>query len=466
MGFEWLGVAEDWGRELWRVALLRDYNTRVVVAGTSVLGAAAGIIGSFALLRRRALIGDALSHAMLPGIALTFLLVTAAGGDGKSLPWLLLGAAVTGVLGTFVILLIRHGTRLREDAAIGIVLSVFFGAGVALLGVVQSGSQGHAAGLESFIYGKTASLLASDAWLILWGGAACVALAAALFKEFKLLCFDEGFAGSDGWPIGLLDAGLMGLIVVVAIIGLQSVGLILMIALLVIPAAAARFWTDRMWELTCLAGGLGAISSLLGAMASAVFPRLPSGATIVLVAGMVFLFSLIGGTRRGLVWRLWRQWDLRRRVERQHLLRAMFELTEAPLNSDFDRPPPAVTFQQLLAMRSWRSGAVHRELRSAERAGLIVRLAADQIRLTATGQQLAARLVHQHRLWELYLITHAEIAPSQVDRDADRIEHVLTPEMILRLERLLGESQRAGSVPDSPHPITASTSSPRKESSQ
>ncbi len=149
-----LGTVSQW----WRVLSLQDYNTRVVVLGTTLLGVAAGVIGSFALLRRRALLGDALSHAMLPGIALAYLLSVRWGGEGKSLPWLLVGATISGLVGTLAVLGIRHFTRLKEDVALSLVLSVFFGGGVALLGLVQQTERGHAAGLESFIFGKTAAL--------------------------------------------------------------------------------------------------------------------------------------------------------------------------------------------------------------------------------------------------------------------------------------------------------------------
>jgi len=457
IGVEWLGWL-DAADEFWRVLTLRDYNTRIVVLGTGLLGAAAGVIGSFALLRKRALLGDALSHAMLPGIAVAYLIATLLGGEGKSLPLLLLGATISGLAGTLCVLGIRHWTRLKEDAALSIVLSVFFGLGIALLGLIQQTPRGHAAGLESFIFGKASALTAQDAWLIFWGGLGCVLLVALLFKEWTLLCFDETFATSSGWPVVGLDWLLMLLIVLISVIGLQAVGLVLMIALLVIPPAAARFWTDELGKLVWLAGVLGCFSSLCGAIVSALFPRLPSGATIVLCAGAVFGLSLLFGTRRGVIFRAWESWVLGKRIQRQHLLRAMFELSElaapqasAPANS------PAIDFSRLMTMRSWSSATLQRELTRAAAAGLVVRLSAKQWRLTATGHQIAARLVHQHRLWELYLITHADVAPSRVDRDADQIEHILTPDMIARLERLLGESQQAGSVPSSPHPIVPPT---------
>ncbi len=279
------GFFHDWPTsEQWlRVVLLRDHNTRVVILGATILGLAAGVIGSFTLLRKRALMGDALSHATLPGIGLAFVLGTLAGMTTKSLLFLLLGAAVTGVAGVGVLLFLRRCTRLKEDTALGVVLSVFFGAGIALLGIVQQLGTGSAAGLETFIYGKTASMVPGDVMLIGIACALVLVVCALLFKEFKLLCFDQAYATVQGWPVLGLDIAMMSLVVVVTVVGLQAVGLVLIIAMLIIPAAAARFWFDRMLPMTILAGVLGALSATAGTAMSAVFARLPSGAVIVIV---------------------------------------------------------------------------------------------------------------------------------------------------------------------------------------
>ena len=250
-----------------RTLLLQDHNTRVVVLATTLLGLAAGAVGSFTLLRRRALMGDALSHAMLPGIGLAFLLAPPLGLDGKSLPVLLAGAATSGALGTLAILFIRHQTRLGEDAALGIVLSVFFGAGLAILGLVQQASDGHAAGLESFILGKTASITTTDAFWIMVCGAVAVGILAVGFKELTLLCFDPGYTAARGYPALGLDIALMGAVVLITVVGLQAVWLILMIALLVIPAATARFWVTQVRSLTILSALIGAVSCMTGAWA-------------------------------------------------------------------------------------------------------------------------------------------------------------------------------------------------------
>jgi manganese/zinc/iron transport system permease protein len=441
----------DWKR----VLSLEDYNTRVVVLATTLLGMAAGTIGSFTLLRKRSLMGDALSHATLPGIAIAFMLATHLGLDGKSLPILLAGAAASGTIGMAGILFVRNFTRLREDAALGIVLSVFFGAGVAALGIVQQMPTGHAAGLESFIYGKTASIVASDAWLIGGAGMGCAAVCALLFKELKLLCFDEGFAGSRGFPVVVLDIVLMALVVIVTIIGLQAVGLILMIALLVIPAAAARFWTERLAQMTVLAALLGAASGLVGSAMSALFPKLPSGAMIVLVSASLFSVSMCFGPARGVAIRWLRRRRLNAKIDRQHLLRAMYEQLEARGLSDTDSPPgsSSIPFHEILAMRSWSPTRLQNAIERSVRANEVHQGASGAVRLTAAGFAEAARLVHEHRLWELYLITHADVAPSKVDQDADAIEHVLGPELIAKLETLLRQQQTIHGVTASPHPI-------------
>lgn len=438
-------------RQLSDVLTLHDYNTRVVVIGVTLLGIASGLIGSFMLLRKRALLGDALSHATLPGIGLAFLAMTALGGDGKWLPGLLIGASVSGALGVLAILAIVHGTRIKEDAALGIVLSVFFGLGIAILSLIQRSSAGNAAGLNSFIYGKTASMLWNDALLIAGAAAGVLLICTLLFKEFALLCFDQAYAGAQGWPVALLDIVMMAVVVAVTVIGLQAVGLILMVALLVIPPAAARFWTDRLGVLLVSAAAIGALSGYFGAAISALAPRLPAGAIIVVIAGLAFAFSMICGARRGVIVGWLQQRRLRHTVARQNLLRALYELSEQAVQDATGAA--TITFTQLVRQRSWSKAELRRQIRDALREGAIESPAPERYRLTEPGGRAAWRTARNHRLWELFLITHAEIAPSHVDRDADQVEHVLSPEMIEQLEALLREQHPDLARPQSPHPL-------------
>lgn len=437
------GTGTDWARLL----TLQDYNTRVVLIGVTLLGFGAGVMGTFMLLRKRAMMGDALAHATLPGIALAFILVSWLGGDGKSLGWLLAGAALTGVLGMGSVLAIRHGSRLKEDAALGIVLSVFFGLGVVGLSIAQQMPTGNAAGLESFIYGKTASMLARDAWLTAGASVVVAAGAGLLFKEFGLVCFDQDYAAAQGWPVLKLDAIMMVLVVLVTVIGLQAVGLILVVALLILPAAAARFWTERLPVMTVVAGVLGAFSGLVGAAISAATPRAPAGAVIVLVAAAMFGVSLLCGRSRGMVWLGLDRYRLTIKTRRQHLLRALYEWSETHVDA------AGMTESDLMAARSWSRGTLRATMRWAESNDFARRDGSGVARLTDRGAQEACRLVRNHRLWELYLVTHADVAPSHVDRDADQLEHVLGREMVDSLQAALERDHPDLAMPPSPHAI-------------
>lgn len=433
--------------EVLRLITLQDANTRTVLLGALLLGAGAGLAGAFAVLRRRALIGDALAHAALPGIVLAFLLL-----GGKSLPILLAGAAVSGLLGVACINLIRRFSRIREDAALGIVLSVFFGIGIALSGVAQRLRGGEAAGLESFLFGRAASMVQSDVVLI---GAVCavaVISVALLHKEFKLLCFDREFSVSIGRPAWVIDLVLMSVIAVVTIAGLPAVGVVLVAALLITPAAAARLWSDRLSAVLVLSACFGAVSGVAGVAVSALTPY-AAGPCIALAAGVIFLFSILFAPGRGVVSRAIARVGLRRRIAAQNLLRAVYEVHEG-------RPaaagaPVAASLHEILLKRAWDGPALERTIRRAVREGMAERSADESIiTLTPEGVRAAQRTVRAHRLWELYLIEDAAIAPDHVDRDADALEHVMPREVLEALEaRLRAAGRLPEGVPASPHPI-------------
>lgn len=440
--------------QVWRVVLMRDFNTRVVVLGVMCLGLAAGIVGTFLLLRKRALTADALSHATLPGIAIAFMVMTALGGDGKSLPGLLTGAFISGMIGVGFIVMIRRTTRLKDDAALGIVLSVFFGLGTALMSVVQKMETGSAAGLNHFIFGKAASMLPSDAIAILVAAISVSVVCALLFKELRLLCFDAGYAESRGWSVVGLDLLLMGMVAFVTVIGLQAVGLVLVVALLIVPAAAARFWTDQLLPMTIASGLIGALSGYFGAVTSGLLPRMPTGPIIVVVCGLCFVISMVCGSRRGILVRTFQHWSLSRRVGLQHLLRSMYEASERMGHDPIGSGP--VTTRSLLKGRSWSQPALARLVGMARRAHLVRDTPTPgTIQLTTEGLEEAARVVRNHRLWETYLIEFADIAPSHVDRDADMVEHILKPDLIRELEARMASHFPDQQVPPSPHVILA-----------
>lgn len=442
-------------QEIFRVLTLRDYNTRVVIIGTALLGLAAGLVGTFLLLRKRALLSDALSHATLPGIALAFLLMTALGGNGKNLLGLIAGAAVFSVLGTASVILIQRHSRLKDDAALGIVLSSYFGLGIVLLGFATRISSGNAAGLSSFIYGKTASMLFLDALLIAATALLAAVFCVLFFKEFALICFDGEYAAAQGWPVARLDFLMMSLAVVVTVIGLQAVGLILVVALLIIPPAAARFWTHDLRRMLLLSGLFGAAAGLVGSGISALMANLPAGAVIVLTASGIFLVSMALGSARGLLKTGVERSRLKRKIARENLLRALYESIESCAGGrDLDACLlRSVPFGALLGRRSWTPGVLRQTLSMLDAEGLVRRDGADGHALTGPGREAARQVVRKHRLWEAYLIAHADIAPGQVDWGADEIEHILDPEMIRELEAQV-PAPPGTPFPESPHPIS------------
>lgn len=440
---------------LYRAVTLQDYNTRIVLLGTAILGACCGVVGTHLFLRRRSLLGDVVSHSALPGVCLAFLIGEAwRPGEGKSLGGLMIGAGISAVCGVACLEGIRRSRRLPEDAALAIVLSVFFGLGVTLLSIIQGLPAGSAAGLSEFIFGKPAGLLASDVVLIGALSAIVLGVCGLLWKELVVISFDTSFAQTQGWPIRRLDLLLVLLVTAVTVIGMQCVGLLLVVALLVIPPAAARFWTDRIDLLAVISGGLGAASAGCGVVLSAAFPRLATGAVIVLCAATGFVFSLLFGRRRGLLHRWWRQHQAVQRAGRLDLLRSCFELVERRLGSSgpsADWTAPAWTYAELESSRHWGQGRLPGIFRRALRDGLVRPDAQGTFHLTTDGAHEAQRAARQHRLWELYLIRFADRHPVDVDPDADVAEHMLDPLIVEELENLLKESEQNKTVLQSPH---------------
>ncbi|MEM6553324.1 MAG: iron chelate uptake ABC transporter family permease subunit [Planctomycetota bacterium] len=421
-----------WSETLNVLTLQAGYNTTTVLISTTLLGVAAGIIGVFTLLRKRALMSDALAHATLPGIALAFLAATLLDFNGRSLPVLLAGATVTGVLGVLAVQWLLRHTRLREDAAIGLVLSVFFGAGAVLLSLIQTMQTGNAAGLSSFIYGKTATLSADDARLMAGIAVAAVIAAALLLKEFSLVCFNDAFAKVDGWPVSVIDLLMMSLVVFVTVAGLQAVGLILVIAMLIIPAVSARFWTQRVVLLVVLAAAIGGLCGYLGSAISALLPRQPAGAVIVLTSGVIFLFSMLVAPSRGILAASLRRLRLNLGIAADHLL----ELAYLTYRDRPGGPVHADAIDQLKRKRGW-----------GPLVSLLVNLHIKQRGLgrssdgyfvpTAAGLERGRQVCRNHRLWEQYLVSYADIAPSHLDWTVDQVEHVLSGEIVLELEAAL-----------------------------
>ena len=301
--------------------LQAGYNAALASVGATLLGAAAGGAGVFLVLRKRALVSDATAHATLPGIALAFLVMTALGGDGRSLAGLLIGATCTAIIGLFVIQWLTSQTRLAEDAAIGAVLSVFFGAGVVGMTIIQSMSVGRQSGLENFLLGSVAGMLFNDALIIAIGGAAAMAVLIILRRPMLSATFDPVFAASQGVRVRSMDLAVMFVATMATVIGLRIVGMVMIVALLIIPAAAARFWTERAVRMVFIAAIFGGAAAYIGVALSASAPKMPTGPLIVLTAFALFAFSMLFAPARGVAAKYWHWRAMQRRAHlRQGLL--------------------------------------------------------------------------------------------------------------------------------------------------
>ncbi len=281
-----------------------DPTLVVVAAGTTAVGAVSGALGCFAYLRRQGLVGDVVSHSALLGVVGAFALAYAVTGSAtRSLVILVPGALIAGTAALMLARSVSIRTRLNDDASLGVMLSIFFGGGLFLLRLIQRQSPpipGHT-GLEDYIFGMAAAMTRADLWMILALGGGALAALFLMWKELKVFTFDPDFSRSLGLPSRLLDTLMMGLLVAGVVIGIQTVGVILMIALLVTPAAAARQWTARLSSMTLLAAAFGAVAGAGGALLSASEAGLPTGPVVVLLATAIFTLSLLLAPRRGII---------------------------------------------------------------------------------------------------------------------------------------------------------------------
>ena len=280
---------------------LTSFNTLLVMLGTSLLGVSCGVVGCFTVLRQRALVGDAIAHAALPGVCVSFLLFY-----DRHFGYLFAGAVVFGLLSVIMISSICSYSRIKEDAAIGIVLSSLFGLGIALSRIIHNTPDGNYAGLDNFIFGKAATITSADVWFIMVVSILAIFFVTIFFKELQLLCFDREFAWTQGYPVMALDIFLMGLVAMCTAAGLPAVGAVLVASLLIIPAASARLWTDNLRTMLFLAGAFGALSCLSGTVLSVAIPGplasqgLPTGPLIIISSAVIFSLSLALSPSHGL----------------------------------------------------------------------------------------------------------------------------------------------------------------------
>ncbi|MFW5942964.1 MAG: metal ABC transporter permease [Chloroflexota bacterium] len=369
-------------------ALLSDlfysYTLRTVALGAGVLGVVSGSLGSFAVLRKQSLLGDTMSHAALPGIVIAFILTRS-----KLSIVLLLGAAIAGWVAALVMSNVVRHTRIKQDSALALVLSVFFGFGLMLLTFVQRIPDATQAGLNTYLFGQAAALLQRDVITMAVLGGVALLLMAIFWKEFKLLSFDPDFGASLGFPMRLIDILLTTTLVIAIVVGLQAVGVVLMSAMIVAPAAAARQWTDRLGLMVLLAALFGALSGITGALISSSAAGLATGPTIVLTISAIVVISLLLAPNRGLVWRWVQQQRNRRRLRVDAVLADLYTL--AAQHEDKEHAHDLAVLRAMSA----NAGGVEQTLRRLQERGLVQQKGDDRWALTATGLEQARHLVDE-----------------------------------------------------------------------
>lgn len=415
-----------WSDQAVRFFTLADPAVRHACLGTVLLGIACGLLGSFLVVRRMALLGDALSHAVLPGVAIGFLW-----NLQKDPLAIFIGALVAGLAGSAVVSFITRTTRLKEDSALGMVLATFFGVGLCLMSMIQRLPSGNKSGIETFLFGQAAALGPGDLQLMGVVTALVTGVLAFGYKEFVLVSFDPGFARVLALPTRWLERLLLLLLAFSVVAALQAVGVVLVSAMLIIPAATASLLTDRFHRMLLWSAILGAVSGLSGAFLSFLGTRLPTGPFMVLSAGALFVLALLLAPRHGALPRWYRRRSQRIRVAQENTLKAIYQVLETGGFSS-----EVVPLDALAARRRVAPDGARREVDSLVRAQFAT-LTGDAVALTPPGWHRACAIVRNHRLWELYLTHAAHIAPDHVHDDAEKIEHVLGEATVRELERRL-----------------------------
>ena len=400
---------------------LHDPAIRTAVAGMLFLAISSGTLGCFVVLRRMSLLGDALSHAVLPGVCLGFMITWT-----KDPVWILAGAAASALLASWLIRMILRHSRLKPDAAMGLVLSGFFGFGTLLLTRITRLPAGDKSGLNTFLLGQASAISEQDLWFMGTLSLAIMASVFAVFKELVVTSFDEGFAAAAGLPVRGLHFLLMGLTGLAVVISIQAVGVVLVSAMLIIPAASALLCTDRMWKMVLLAVAFAGSAGVVGLNASFFDRALPTGPFVVLSLSLVFLGAYLFSPRYGVAARALRRARQARRTERENGLKSVHQVLEQDATS-------SVSLARLAAFRKERPGRTRRVARAIVRRGW-AKEERDAIALTERGLSRARELERNYRLWELFLTSEVNLPLDHTQRDAENIEHILGPELARELE--------------------------------
>ncbi len=426
-------VETDPWDQMRRFFTLSDRGLRLSLIGALLFGAVCGLLGSFIVVRKMALFGDAISHAVLPGVALGFLW-----SMSKDPVAILIGATLAGLAGSLLVGAIRRTTRIKQDAALGIVLASFFAIGLCLIRIIQNNEgASKITGLKSYLFGDVAVLDRHD--VITMGVVVMftVILFGLFYRPFLAISFDRQFAVSIGFPVRILEALFQMFLAFAIVISLQAVGVVLVSAMLITPAATAYLLVDRMHRMLWIAMGVGMLSAVIGVFLSFLGSNLPTGPFMVLSASSIFTMAYFFSPKYGRFTKWLRCRTRVKKVREENSLKSIYHVLES---RGMESSGNTVSMKDLSNHRKMSIAGVGTELKNMERSGL-VKLEGDNVSLTDDGFDKARSVVRNHRLWELYLTNEADYASDHVHDDAEKVEHFLSEEEVSELESYLDYPQ-------------------------
>lgn len=410
----------------------KDPNVFYVVIGIFCICSSSALIGTFAYLRKRALIGDAIAHALLPGICLGFLVA----GE-KNIIYLFAGAFITGWFSTFLVDFIVNRSKVKQDAAIGIVLSSFFALGIVLLTYIQNSGTTEQGGLNSFLFGQAAAINKSEVSLFAGILVIVVLIIIVFYRQFLIVSFNPDFAKSIGLKVKTIEFLLTSLTVLAIASGIQALGVVLMSALIITPAAAARFWTNNLLKMLLIAVGFSVLSGWVGTYISYVNFGMPTGPWVVLVLSIITLLSFVFSVNHGILARFLKARKNRMKILHENILKALYQLHEREGNTnELNR---RFSPRELLSIRLFDTRNLQNGIQRLKKQNLLKQEGGLYF-LTSQGAKESKRIVRLHRLWEQYLLKRTQIDAYHVHSGAEAIEHILSPEIEKELIRELGIS--------------------------
>jgi manganese/zinc/iron transport system permease protein len=401
------------------------------------------LIGVYLFLRKQSLVGESLSHASYPGVMLAVTIGAYYLPEERESAYLammiLAGAFFSSAISYWVIDCLIKNFRVRSDSALCFVLSAAFGIGLTGASMLQFSHTYYYKQIQMYLYGQAATMTDFHIYLYATLSALVLAVVLFLYKELKVITFDRAYALSLGIPTGMIDRVFFCLLVLSVVIGIRSVGIVLMSGMLIAPPIAARQWTDRLSRMLVLSSLFGMASGFLGNYLSVELSfrsgvegggqllGFPTGPMIVLIAAFFSFFSLIFASERGFFRRIWRIFRFHNVSIQENILKGIWRL----------EPNGELSFEQIRNFQVSNSAYLKMLLFSLQRKGWVKRGVSGGYVLTEDGEKRASWIVRLHRLWELYLVDRLGLGIEQVHKSAEEMEHIITPEIEERLTQLL-----------------------------